>query len=42
MTKFEQLSPKGFDALKTIIFDINLSAGNLKMIKKSKGIGTQS
>lgn len=42
ISKFEQLSISGFDALKVILFDVNIQEGNLKLIKKAKAIGVQS
>ena len=42
ISKFEQLSSKGFEALKTIIYDVNISMGNLKLIKRTKNIAIQS
>lgn len=42
MGKFEQLSIKGFDALKKIIFDVNVNLKNIKIVKKVKSTAVQS
>ena len=42
ISKFEQLSTNGFEAIKAILFDVNIAEGNLKLVKKSKSIAIQS
>jgi hypothetical protein len=42
MNKFENLSTSGLDALKVILFDVNIHEGNLKLVKKVKSIAIQS
>lgn len=42
MSKFEQLSIKGFEALKQIIFDVNVNLKNIKIVKKMKSTSVQS
>jgi hypothetical protein len=42
VVKFENLTFGGFEALKVIIFDINIAEGNLKLIKKTRGISIQT
>jgi|JI61114C2RNA_FD_contig_31_2833391_length_924_multi_2_in_0_out_0_3 hypothetical protein len=41
MGKFEQLSIKGFEALKQIIFNVNVNLKNIKIVKKFKATSVQ-
>lgn len=41
MGKFEQLSIKGFEALKQIIFNANVNLKNIKIVKKFKATSVQ-
>jgi hypothetical protein len=36
------LSASGFESLRTILFDVNIKEGNLKLIKKYKSVAVQS
>lgn len=36
MAKFEKLSSQGFEAIKSVLLEINVSVGNIKVLKKRK------
>lgn len=36
MSKFEKLSTQGFESIKSVLLDINVSVGNIKILKKRK------
>lgn len=38
MSKFEKMSSQGFEAIKTVLLDINVSVGNIKVVKKKKTV----
>ncbi len=36
MSKFEKMSSQGFESIKTVLLDINVSVGNIRVVKKRK------